>query len=310
MVAAPAGVGARVGFDRSGLLWLLVVYLGWSSTYLFIRIAVREGSGFPPFTMAGTRLLAAGLLLFVIALAMRSLIRPRRQDLVVLAVCGVLLWLGGNGLVTWAEQRAESSYAALLVGSSPIWVALLESLVDRRPPTVLLTGSLLLGFAGLGVLAAPRIAAGAPADSLSVLALLGGSLSWSVGALLQTRRPVRLSPVASAAHQHLYGGGAVLLVALAVTEPPPTPTTEAWGAWLFLVLFGSVVTFTAYVQALRKLPIGVVSTHAYVNPLGATLLGWLILREEITLVTFAGAALILLGVGGVFHARRASPSTI
>jgi drug/metabolite transporter (DMT)-like permease len=138
------------------------------------------------------------------------------------------------------------------------------------------------------------------------VALLGGSLSWSVGALLQSRRPVQLSPVGSAAHQHLYGGAVMLLVALMVHQPTPTPTAEAWFAWAFLVVFGSVVTFTAYVQALRKLPISVVSTHAYVNPLGAVLLGWLVLREEITVVTLAGAALILLGVGGVFQARRPS----
>jgi drug/metabolite transporter (DMT)-like permease len=183
-------------------------------------------------------------------------------------------------------------------------VALLEALVDRRAPTRLLIGSLLLGFGGLGVLAAPRIAAGSPADALAVIALLAGSLSWSVGALLQSRRPVQISPIASAAHQHLYGGGAMLLVALAVSEPIPSPTAEAWIAWVCLVLFGSVVTFTAYVQALRRLPISVVSTHAYVNPLGAALLGWLVLHEEITLATVVGAALILMGVGGVFRARR------
>jgi drug/metabolite transporter (DMT)-like permease len=289
----------------AGLANLTVVYLGWSGTYLAIRIAVREGAGFSPLFLAGSRLLVAGLILLLLALWAKNRIRLRRNEWPLLVVSALLLWLGGNGLVVWGEQRADSGYAALLVGSTPIWVALIESVLDRRAPTGLLLLSLAIGFSGLLVLAAPTLQGGTSADVPTLLALIGAPIAWGAGSILQSRRPLNLQPFASSALQHLVGAAGFLVLIVAAQEPIPTPTAEAWWAWAYLVVVGSVVTFTAFIQALRLLPTSVVFTYAYVNPVGALLLGSIVLREPLTIWTIGGAILVLLGVAGVFRDRQA-----
>jgi drug/metabolite transporter (DMT)-like permease len=287
-----------------GLVHLLVVYIVWGSTYLGIRIAVRDGAGFPPFVMAGSRILVAGSILLVWGALRRQKLRPTRGDLMVFASSGLLLWLGGNGLVSWAEQRAESGYTALLVGSAPLWTTMVESALDRRAPTLRLLGALLIGLAGLAVLNYPVLRHGSSADVFSAFALLVAVMSWGVGSIYQKRRPVTLSGEASAAYQLLFGSMALLTVSLLVGEPRPTPTPAALAAWGYLIIFGSVVAFTSFVKALQLLPVSVVMTYAYVNPVIAVLLGWMILSERITLWTLAGSALVILGVMGVFHEMR------
>jgi drug/metabolite transporter (DMT)-like permease len=286
-----------------GLFHLSVVYLVWGSTYLAIRVAVRQGSGFPPFTMVGLRVLAGGTLLLLWSAGSRRPIKPSRGELAILGASGLLLWLGGNGLVTWAEQRAHSGYAALMIAGVPIWVALIEAILDRKTPSRLLTGSLLVGFGGIVLLNLPVLVSGAPADLWSLLALLLAGLSWASGTVIQSRKPVTLSPRVSSGYQQVIAGLGFVVVAILIREPRPTPVPEAWLAWGYLVIFGSVVAFTSYVQALRLLPINVAMTFAYVNPVIAVILGWLILSEPITGWTLGGAALVLLGVAGVFRTR-------
>ena len=290
-----------------GLLNLFVVYVVWSSTYLAIRIAVREDSGFPPFAMASLRVLVASAVLLGVAAAARTRLRLSKQELAVLAASAVLLWVGGNGLVTWAEQRAHSGYAALLVGSMPIWIAVMEAALDRKVPSPRLVAALLVGFTGLGLLTAPVLAAGVAAEDAAVLALLAAPISWGIGSLLLKRRPLSVGTLATAGYQNAFGGVALLVAALATGEPIPNPTPEAWTAWAYLVVFGSILAFTAYVQVLRLLPMSVISTYAYVNPVGAVVLGRLVLNEPITPLTIAGAALVLLGVAGVFREQLRTP---
>ena len=136
-----------------GLVHLLVVYVVWGSTYLAIRIAVRDGSGFPAFAMAGTRVFVASLILLTWGALARKPLRPTRNDIQMFAASGLLLWLGGNGLVSWAEKRAESAHAALVVASLPLWTTTLESFLDRRPPTLRLLGALAIGMSGVAVIA-------------------------------------------------------------------------------------------------------------------------------------------------------------
>lgn len=146
-----AGAISNRPVSWTGLFHLFVVYLVWGSTYLGIRVAVREGSGFPPFLLGASRTLTAAALLFAWNLLRRQRIRPCRNEWMTLLPAGLLLWVGGNGLVNWAEQRADSGYAALLVGAMPIWVVLMESLVDRRRPTLHLIGALIVcGPSGVG----------------------------------------------------------------------------------------------------------------------------------------------------------------
>jgi len=287
----------------AGLFHLSVVYLVWGSTYLAIRVAVREGSGFPPFTMVGMRVLAGGTLLLLWAASSRRRIRPSGRELAILAASGLLLWFGANGLVTWAEQRAHSGYAALLLAAIPIWVALIDAVLDWKLPSRLLTGSLLIGFAGIVLLSVPMLASGVSADLWSLIALLLAGLSWGGGTVLQTRKPVALAPRVSSGYQQISAGLGFVLVALLLREPRPDPIPEAWLAWGYLVIFGSVFAFTSFVQTLRLLPINVAMTYAYVNPVIAVILGWLILHEPITGWTIGGAALVLLGVAGIFRDR-------
>lgn len=287
----------------SGLGYLLIVYLVWGSTYLAIRIAVREGSGFTPFVMGATRVLAAGGLLLLWSAVRGQRVRLTRREFVVLAVSGSLLWTGTNGLVMWAEQHTHSGYAALLMGAVPIWTAVIESFLDRRAPTVLLAASLMIGFAGLGLLTTPILRMGTRADWAAVLALLAAPICWASGSLLQRRKPVKVSLLVSAGYQQVFGGIGFVLLAFLFGEHLPSPTLEAWGAWGFLVVLGSLLGFTAYVQTLRLLPTNIAMTYAYVNPVIAVILGGLILREPVTPWSLGGMVLVLLGVGGVFHER-------
>ena len=286
-----------------GLVSLFIVYLVWGSTYLAIRVAVREGSGFTPFVMGAMRVLAAGIALLLWSAWRKRRIRLTRNELAILAISGGLLWTGTNGLVMWAEQHAHSGYAALLIGAVPIWTAVIASFLDRRVPSKFLIASLVTGFAGLGLLTAPVLKAGTRADWSAVVALLIAPICWASGSLLQQRKPVKLSPLVSAGYQQLFGGIGFVVLVLLFREPLPHPTLEAWGAWGFLVVLGSLIGFTAFVQALRLLPTSITMTYAYVNPVIAVVLGRLILNEPITAWSLGGMALVLLGVSGVFHER-------
>jgi drug/metabolite transporter (DMT)-like permease len=292
-----------------GLVHLLIVYIVWGSTYLGIRIAVREGSGFPPLFMAGTRVLIAGLILLGIAALLRKPLRPTRHDVTIFAASGVLLWCGGNGLVSWAEKHAESGYTALLVGSQPLWTMSLEAFLDRERPTLRLLGALFIGLAGLVVLNYPVLRGGSRAEVLPALALILAVMSWGSGLVLQKRRPISLSGEASSGYQLVFGAVGLLLCAIIFREPKPAPTPEAWLAWGYLIIFGSVIAFTSFVKALQLLPVRIVTTYAYVNPVIAVILGWLFIGEAITRWTIAGSVLVILGVAGVFHESRRRGAT-
>jgi drug/metabolite transporter (DMT)-like permease len=287
-----------------GLAHLLVVYVVWGSTYLAIRIAVREGSGFPPFYMAGTRIIIASCILFLICLSRAKSLRPARRDWFVFAASGVLLWFGGNGLVSWAEMRAASGYAAILVGSQPLFTMCLESAIDRRRPTWRMIVALLVGMAGIIVLNFPVLQNPTRDQVMPAIALCCAVVLWGSGMVLQKRKPVSLSGEANSAYQLLFGSVALLLAALITREPWPTPTHEALIAWAYLIVFGSVIAFTSFVKALQMLPMSVVTTYGYVNPVIAVLLGAIIIDEPITRWTVAGSVLTLLGVAGVFHEQQ------
>jgi drug/metabolite transporter (DMT)-like permease len=287
-----------------GLFHLVVVYVVWGSTYLAIRIAVREGAGFPPFFMVTMRVLAASLILLAWGRIARSRFRMSRRQWALLAISAVLLWVGGNGLVSWAEKQAHSGYAALLVSTLPLWTAMVEAIIDRKPPSARLIGTLLIGLAGVAVLNGPVLRDGSIGDLFAAGALILAPLFWGIGSIIQRRNPVPVGLEVSSAYQQAIGGVACLLVAFMVREPLPAPTTAAWGAWGYLVLFGSVFAFTSFVKALSLLPTNIVMTYAYVNPVIAVFLGWIILAEPITWWTVGGTVLIVLGVMGVFHEKR------
>lgn len=220
------------------------------------------------------------------------------------------MWPGANGLVNWAEQRADSSYAALLLGALPIWTALIDAVWRRQRVSWRLIAFLAIGFAGIGLLTIPKLLTSEGANLASILMLIAAPISWAVGSLLQLHRPVSVSPLVSSAYLHLMGGAGFVLLFFVTREPWPVPTAQAWAAVGYLTIVGSIVGFTSYVQALHLLPTSIAMTYAYVNPVVAVILGWIMLREGVSLVMVAGMALTLVGVWGVFRERyRKSPAS-
>ena len=287
--------------SRTGLAHLGVVYLIWGSTYLAIRIGVRPGAGFTPFIFGTMRVLPAGLILLLIGLLRKKSLKLDRRDFLTLFLSGFFLWIGGNGLVVWSEQQVDSAVAALIVATVPIWVAGLDAVLDRSKPRLMLLGSLLIGFLGIIILSMPVLLSGVRADLVSILTLVVASLSWSIGLTIQARRPVSVSRGVSSGYQQLFGGLMFFLIAWLGTESWTAPTLEAWGALFYLIIFGSILAFTSFVSVLQLLPTSIATTYAYVNPIIAVFLGWLILSEPITYWTLGGALLVLLGVSGVYQ---------
>jgi drug/metabolite transporter (DMT)-like permease len=297
------GPGGRE-LPAAGLANLLVIYVVWGSTYLAIRVAVAPEAGWGPFWLGASRVFAASLVLLVACRLRRVRVRPSTAELVVIAGTGVLMWVGGNGAVNWAGQRIDSGLAALVAGSMPIWVMLMESALDRRRPSLVLALSLLTGFAGLTLLTLPLWRRGLHGELLGVVAVVAGVISWGAGSVWLNRRPVSVDPMACAGLQQVFGGLGFLAVVVLVGERLPRPSLDGWLAWAYLALFGSVIAFTCFIYALKLLPTRVVMTYTYVNPVIAVALGWLLLSEPVTWITVAGTALIIAGVWGVFRDKR------
>ena len=292
-------MGPRVTW--AGVFHLSVIYLVWGSTYLGIRVAVL--GGFPPLVLGALRVLVAGGLLLLWAALRRNRVRITWTEASILAVSGLLLWVGANGLVMWAEQRAASGYAALLAGLAPIWAAVLEAGLDRRTPSWLTVLALLTGFCGVGVLSLPERAAPAAADFRSTLALLLAGVCWAAGSVFQQRRRVEVTTVVSSGYQQVFAGLGFAIATLATRGSLPHVSPSGWVAWGYLVVFGSLLAFTSFVQVLRLLPVSIATTSNYVNPVVAVFLGRLVLHESVTVWTLLGTALVLVGVAGVFRER-------
>jgi drug/metabolite transporter (DMT)-like permease len=284
-----------------GLAHLLIVYVVWGSTYL----AMRETAlgAFPPLKMAASRVCVASVILLIVTRILGNRVKLNVRETAILAASGILLWLGGNGMVSLAEKRAASGFAALIIGLTPVWPAIFEAVLDRRRPTWQLILSLLIGFCGLAVLVSPLLRHDAHGDTISAFTLVFASFSWAAGTTLQQRCRVDVSALTSSAWQHVFGGLALALTALLSGEPAPHPTSTAWMAWCYLVVFGSLISFTSFIIVVRTLPMPVVMTYAYVNPVTAVVLGRIFLGEPVTRTMLAGMLLIIAGVAGIFHER-------
>ena len=284
-------------------LALGAVYLIWGSTYLAIRFAIET---MPPFLMAACRYLTAGALLYGWS-RLRGAPRPSLLHWRSAVAVGAFLLLGGNGGVVWAEQRVDSGLAALLISTEPLWIVLLFWLGSGRKrlhPRVI--AGMLLGFAGVMLLVRPG--SSDSVDLLGAAALVLASLSWAWGSLYGQRAALPASPLTATGMQML-GGGALLLVASAVTGEPARFTLAAVSArsllaLAYLVVFGAIVAFTAYVWLLRVAPPVLVSTYAYVNPVVAVFLGWALAGEPLTARILGAAAVILTGVVLITTAQR------
>jgi drug/metabolite transporter (DMT)-like permease len=286
------------------------VYVLWGSTYLAIRFGVET---IPPFLLAGTRHLTAGLLLYGLLRARGAIVRPTRLQWRNAVVIGGLMLLGGNGLVTWAEQRVPSGLAALIVSSVPIWMAVLDGVERRRRPGGAVIGGLVLGMGGIALLVVPsRFAGNGHVDSLGAAALLLAALSWSFGSLYSRRAALPASTFATVAMEMIGGGALLWIVGLAAGEggrlATATISTKSVLSLGYLIVFGSLVGFSAYVWLLKVTTPARVSTYAYVNPIVAVALGAFLGGEAITL-RIGIASLVIVGAVALIIVARSRPET-
>lgn len=292
--------------QSSGLvvLTLGIVYVVWGSTYLAIRIMVR---GLPPLASASWRFLAAAVLLAAI-LSLRGGLRrlsvaPRQ--LLGCAALGLLLPALGNGLVSIGEANgAPSGIAALLVAAVPLWIIVYRALSGDRPRGRTVLG-VLIGFGGLvGLIAASGI--DGAVKVWPCLIIVFATLCWSFGSWSSPRLPLPSDPFVVAVYEMAFGGLSLAVLALLHGESivPSGGTAHAWLAWGYLVVFGSMVAFTSYVWVLGAAPISLVATYAYVNPVVAVFLGWLILSEPVTVAIVLGGLVAVVGVAIVVASER------
>ena len=279
---------------------LLVVYVLWGSTYLGIKIAVET---LPPLLAGGSRFIVGGALLAIILALRGTSLRISRRELGGAAIVGALLLTLGVGLVHVAETRIDSSVAAIIAGTVPLQIIVMRT-IGREQPARATQLSALTGLVGLGLVVAPGLGAGSTALGLAVM--LMASISWSVGSFVSKRLELPQDPFVAAAYQMGAGGLFLMLGALALGEAGQLDgaafARDSVLAWVYLVIFGSLVGFTAYAWLLKVAPISLVVTHQYVNPLVAIALGMVFLGERPSPWALGGALVVL---GAVYVAIRA-----
>jgi drug/metabolite transporter (DMT)-like permease len=288
------------------LLAFAAVYVIWGSTYLAILFAIET---LPGFLMAGVRFMIAGGLLLGWAY-LRGAGRPGPGHWKAAAVVGVLLLLGGNGGVVWAEQRVPSGVAALLVAMVPGWMVLVDWLRPGgvRPDRQVVLG-LALGLVGLAWLVGPdTLMGGGRVDGLGALVLALASLSWAIGSIYSRHSPAPSSPLLAIGMQQFAGGVALVIFGVLAGDLGRLDlagvSTRSTLALIYLIIFGSIIGYSAYMWLLRVSTPARVSTYAYVNPVVAVLLGWALAGEALTARVGVAAAVIVAGVALITLARR------
>ena len=296
---------AAPGWMVWAALW--TVYIVWGSTYLAIRITVET---LPPLMTGGVRFVIAGVLMAVFLRLKRGSggIRVSARELGAAAFVGTALLVGGNGLVMIAEQYVPSGVASLLIATVPLWVILFRSLTGDRVALGTLFG-VIMGFAGVAVLVLPSGDGGGQAPLGGMLLLILAAFFWAGGTFSSRRVSLPSDPFTSTAAQMVTGGAISLLAGVARGEAsgidPATFSARSMWAVLYLIFVGSLFAFTAYVWLLQHAPVSKVATYAYVNPVIAVFLGWLVLSEELTASVIVGAAVIVSSVAFIVRKESA-----
>lgn len=277
---------------------MISIYIVWGSSYLAMRIGVQT---IPPFVMAGVRFIIAGGFLLILRF-LRGDPMPTRRQWRSAAIIGLFLLFGGNGLVMWAEQFVHSGIAALLVGTTPLWLVVLEALIYRRRPSWPVLAGVLIGLAGMVVLIGPSQLTGlhGDVDLLGGAAVILGALSWAAGSLYSRGADLPDSPLLYNGMEMLCGGVALLVLATLTGEwarlDIAAISLNSWLGMVYLIIFGSLIGFSSYTWLLRSAPTMLVSTYAYVNPVVAVVVGNLIAQEPLTPRVILAALIIVSGV--------------
>jgi len=286
-----------------------IIYFVWGSTFLAIRVGVRE---VPPFLLAAMRFLVAGLVLYgwMIARGERS---PSGREWMSASLLAVLIFVVDYGLLFWSEQRVASGIAAVMMATIPAFMALSEIIFLRTQRlTVRLTLALLIGIGGVAVLISRSLnLGGAPIDRVGAVALIVASMSWSVASALTRKLPLPHSKVMSSGAQMLAGGVFLALTAAALGEfrnfHPSAISRGAWLSLLYLIVAGSIIGFTAYVWLIHHESPTKVGTYAYVNPVVAVLVGYFLGGETLGLRTILGTLFVLISVVVITTTRAKKP---
>lgn len=274
-----------------------LVYLFWGSTYLAIDIAVQR---IPPALMCGLRFLVAGGLMLTLCVAKGESIRYSRKQLAHLAVIGIMLLMGGNLTLAYSEQHVPTGLAALLIAITPLWFLVLDSLlIGHQRISGRGAAGLGLGIVGTIVLLWPDLASTGRLHSLQFwfsLALLGGSFSWALGSVISKRWGTGAS-LSAAGWEVLFAGCGNLLLATVLGNWSHVEwTASGLGAVAYLIVCGSLIGYTAYTWLLAHVPTSKMSTYAYVNPVVAVFLGWLVLHESVNRYILTGSAIVIASV--------------
>jgi len=290
---------------------LLALYIVWGSTYLAIRFAVET---IPPFLQAGLRFFISGLILILWRRAAGDKM-PTRVQWKSVAIIGTLLLLGGNGLVSFAEQRIASGIAALIVGTVPLWLVLIEALRPKgTKPSLLSIIGLVIGFIGIYILVGPSETTGKlQFDTIGTLAVIVASFLWSLGSIYSRSADVPKSALMTTGAEMLAGSVPIFLVSLVLGEwrtfNLAQVSAQSWLGLIYLITFGSMIGFVAYIWLLQNAPISLVATYAYVNPLVAVLLGAWFANEALTPRVLVAAGIIVGSVVFINWARQVKVKT-
>lgn len=314
MAETGPGVGGTPPPTRHLVAAFAAVYLVWGSTYLAIRFAIET---IPPFLMAGVRFTIAGNLLYAWA-RLRGAPRPEPGHWRAAAMIGALLLLGGNGAVTWSEQLIPSGIAALLVACVPCWMVLIDWLRPGGPaPTVQIGLGLLLGLVGIAVLVGPEsFMGGERINLLGAGVVVFGSISWATGSILSRHVTVPSRPLLATGMQMQWGGALLLAAGLVSGEASRVDfaaiSLKSLLALTYLIVIGALVGYSAYIWLLRATTPARAATYAYVNPVVAVLLGWMLADEPLSWRVAAAAAVIVAGVALITLSRqpRAAPPAV
>jgi drug/metabolite transporter (DMT)-like permease len=297
------GTNGQTAIDSNHRLKVVIafglVYVFWGSTYLAIGMTSAEG--ITPFVMCAMRFLIAGPLMLVACAIFGRSVRISRQEALRLAAIGGLLLVGGNGGLAWAEQYVPTGFAALIIAVTPIWFLVLETFIfrgDRMSRRGLI--GLAMGIVGIAILVWPKIV---HRDALGLMQLIGSisllfsSMSWAIGSVFSRKWQMRVDPFVATSWEMIFAGlGHVVLVLFTGQYHQATFNHRGVMAVLYLVVFGSWIGYTAYIWLLKHVPTPKVATYAYVNPIVAVLLGWIVLRERFDHFMLAGTVVIVAAV--------------
>lgn len=279
-------------------LAFLAVYLIWGSTYLAIHVAEET---LPPFFMAGTRFLIAGLILYTIVKLRGSTEKESKSQWSTALIVGGLMLLGGHGAVVWAEQWVPSGLVSLLIATVPLWIAFSEYFHRGTKPSLRVTGGLALGFGGVALLVSGLGNLGSANFGLiGGIVVVSGAFLWANGSLYSRSGKLPSSPWLATAMEMVAGGVLLLVASFAFGEWGhirfDLVSAGSLAAWIYLILFGSLIGFTSYIWLLKNVQASRVSTYAYVNPVVALILGWTLLSETLTLLSAVAAVIVLASV--------------